>query len=45
MRASIRNTGICFAIDGMGLVLDGPRMLERRPAFVIHGGPGGEQWL
>jgi proline iminopeptidase len=42
MHASIRDTSIYFDIDGLGLVPDGPRLREQRPAFVIHGGPGGE---
>ena len=42
MFARIRDTEIYFDIDGMGLVPDGPRMREHRPALVIHGGPGGE---
>ena len=42
MQAHIRNTSIYFDIDGLGLVPDGPRMREQRPAFVIHGGPGGD---
>ena len=42
MQAHIRNTSIYFDIDGPGLVPDGPRMREHKPAFVIHGGPGGD---
>ncbi len=42
MRAAIRDTEIYFDIEGAGLVPDGPRMREKAPAFVIHGGPGGE---
>jgi proline iminopeptidase len=42
MRARFRDTEIFFDIDGMGLVSDGDRMREQPPAFVIHGGPGGE---
>jgi proline iminopeptidase len=42
MRAHIRDTEIYFDIDGAGLVADGPKMREKPPAFVIHGGPGGE---
>ncbi len=42
MRARVRDTEIYFDIDGMGLVPDGPRMREKPPAFIIHGGPGGE---
>ena len=42
MLARLRNTEIYFDIDGMGLVPDGARMRERRPAFIIHGGPGGD---
>lgn len=42
MRARIRGTEIFFDVEGSGLVPDGDRMVERPPAFVIHGGPGGD---
>lgn len=42
MRARIRGTEIYFDVEGMGLVPEGPRMVERPVAFVIHGGPGGD---
>ena len=42
MRAKIRDTEIWFDVEGAGLVPDGGRMVERPPAFVIHGGPGGD---
>ena len=42
MRARIRGTEIYFDIEGCGLVPDGNRMAERPPAFIIHGGPGGD---
>jgi len=42
MRARIRDTEIYFDIEGAGLVPDGPRMREKPPAFLIHGGPGGD---
>jgi proline iminopeptidase len=42
MFARLRNTEIYFDIDGMGLVPDGARMREKSPAFIIHGGPGGD---
>ena len=42
MRAKIRDTEIFFDVEGAGLVADGPRMREKPPAFVIHGGPGGD---
>lgn len=42
MLARLRNTEIYFDIDGMGLVPDGAHMRERRAAFMIHGGPGGD---
>jgi proline iminopeptidase len=42
MRARIRGTEIYFDVEGCGLVPDGDRMVERPPAFVIHGGPGGD---
>jgi proline iminopeptidase len=42
MRAKVRDTEIYFDVEGAGLVADGPRMREKPPAFVIHGGPGGD---
>lgn len=42
MRARIRDTEIFFDVDGVGLVVDGPRTCERPTAFVIHGGPGSD---
>ena len=42
MRATIRDTELYFDVDGMGLVPDGPRMVERPTLFLVHGGPGGE---
>lgn len=42
MLAHLRDTTLYFDIDGMGLVPDGARLREQPPAFVIHGGPGGE---
>jgi len=42
MRAKVRDTEIYFDVEGAGLVADGPRMREKLPAFVIHGGPGGD---
>ncbi len=42
MRARIRDTEIFFDVDGAGLVPDGPRMVERPVAFLLHGGPGGD---
>lgn len=42
MRARIRDTEIYFDVEGAGLVPDGGRMVEKRAAFVIHGGPGGD---
>ena len=42
MRAKIRGTEIYFDIEGAGLVPEGGRMVERPPAFIIHGGPGGD---
>ena len=42
MRARIRGTEIYFDVEGAGLVPEGDRMVERPPAFVIHGGPGGD---
>jgi proline iminopeptidase len=42
MYAALRDTELYFDIDGMGLVPDGNRMVERPTGFVIHGGPGGD---
>lgn len=42
MHAKIRDTEIYFDVEGAGLVPDGGRMVEKPPAFVIHGGPGGD---
>ena len=42
MHARIRNSEIYFDIDGVGLQPEGARMVTHRPAFAIHGGPGGE---
>jgi proline iminopeptidase len=42
MRAKLRGTEIYFDVEGVGLVPDGGRMVEKPPAFVIHGGPGGD---
>lgn len=40
MFADIRDTRIYFDVDGMGLVPEGPTMVERKTAFLVHGGPG-----
>lgn len=42
MHALVRNTEIYFDIDGVGLQPEGAHMRAHRPAFAIHGGPGGE---
>lgn len=42
MRAAVRGTEIFFDVEGAGLVPDGAGMREKRPAMVIHGGPGGD---
>jgi proline iminopeptidase len=42
MRARIRGTELYFDVDGMGLVPDGGRMVERPVLFLLHGGPGGD---
>jgi proline iminopeptidase len=42
VKARIRGTEIWFDVEGAGLVPDGPRMVEKPVAFVIHGGPGGD---
>ncbi|CAH2604475.1 Alpha/beta hydrolase [Rhodovastum atsumiense] len=42
MRARIRDTELYFDIEGMGLVPEGDRMVERPVGFLIHGGPGSD---
>lgn len=42
MRALVRGTEIYFDVEGAGLVPDGGGLREKRPAMVIHGGPGGD---
>jgi proline iminopeptidase len=42
MRARIRDTEIFFDVEGAALVPDGPQMVERPVAFLLHGGPGGD---
>lgn len=42
MRARIRDTEIYFDVDGLGLVADGDKMVERPVLFLLHGGPGGD---
>ena len=42
MRARLRDTEIYFDVEGAGLVADGDSMRERPPAFILHGGPGGD---
>ncbi|MCC6179683.1 MAG: alpha/beta fold hydrolase [Chloroflexi bacterium] len=42
MRARVRGTELFFDVEGASLVPDGPRMVEKPVAFVLHGGPGGD---
>ena len=42
MRAAVCGTELFFDIEGAGLVPDGAALREKRPALVIHGGPGGD---
>jgi proline iminopeptidase len=42
MRARIRDTEIYFDVEGPGLVAEAHGLVERPPAFMIHGGPGGD---
>jgi proline iminopeptidase len=42
MRARVRDTEIFFDVEGASLAPDGPRMVERPVAFLLHGGPGGD---
>lgn len=40
MFADVRDTRIFFDVDGMGVVSEGGRVLERKTVFLVHGGPG-----
>ncbi|AXC11221.1 Proline iminopeptidase [Acidisarcina polymorpha] len=40
MRTSIGDISLWFDTDGVGLVVDGKAMLERRTIVILHGGPG-----
>ena len=40
MFADVRGTRIFFDVDGVGVSFEGGRALERKTAFLIHGGPG-----
>lgn len=42
MRAKVDGAEIYFDVDGMGLVPDADRMVERPVLFLLHGGPGGD---
>jgi len=42
MRARVRDTELYFDVEGAALVPDGPRMVEKPVAFLLHGGPGGD---
>jgi proline iminopeptidase len=42
MRARVRDTELFFDVEGASLVPDGPRMVEKPVAFLLHGGPGGD---
>ena len=42
MFACVRDTVLYFDIDGMGLVPEGGKMVERPPLVLLHGGPGGD---
>ena len=42
MRAKVRDTELFFDVEGASLVPDGPRMVEKPSAFLLHGGPGGD---
>jgi len=42
MRAPVRDTELFFDVEGASLVPDGPRMVEKPVAFLLHGGPGGD---
>lgn len=45
MRAKIRDTEIYFDVEGSALVVDGPQLLQKPVAFLIHGGPGADHTL
>lgn len=42
MRAKLNGANLYFDIDGMQLVPEGDRMVERPVLFLLHGGPGGD---
>mgnify|MGYP001331693525 CR=1 FL=1 len=42
MRAKLRDAEIYYDVDGMGLMPDEGRMVERPTLFLLHGGPGGD---
>ncbi|MCA0402069.1 MAG: alpha/beta hydrolase [Proteobacteria bacterium] len=42
MRAAIRDTELYFDVEGTGLRIDENGLHEKKTAFAIHGGPGGE---
>ena len=42
MRARLRGTEIYFDVDGMGLVAEPGRMVQRPVLLLLHGGPGGD---
>ena len=42
MRAKVRGTELYFDVDGMGLVPEASKMVERPVLFLLHGGPGGD---
>ena len=42
MKIRVRNTDLFVDFDGVGLAVDGNRMVERPVLFLLHGGPGGD---
>jgi|TARA_B110000495_G_C22955202_1_gene559593 proline iminopeptidase len=42
MHARLEGADIYFDVDGMGLVAEPDRMVERPIVFLLHGGPGGD---
>ena len=42
MHARLNDADIYFDVDGMGLVAEPDRMVQRPVVFLLHGGPGGD---